>query len=300
MISELKLKKILFATDFLESSRLALDYAIAFAHHFRSTIIMLHVVELSEPAMEVELETMRPCVTREDAHKRLDAFASGAVRVGIDVETYVEDGVPYDEILKAATTHDADLLVLGVHGVHRGLVHLLIGSNTEKMLLSAPCPTLTVGAHVLGGVDLGFHPKEILYFSDFTPEAAAAAPYALLLGREFHVPVDVCQLMPEIAEENHKMRQILADQYCEMMCRIIPEPHSDWCLPEFHLERGLTIEQIIKRAETRLAGLIVLGVRIQSQLGRRLHTSFAYQLLAKATCPVLTIRQKLPSESTRA
>jgi nucleotide-binding universal stress UspA family protein len=75
MITELEIKKVLFATDFLQSSRLALDYAVAFAHRFEATIIMLHVVELSYYGVEAELVTSRPCMTRIEAEKRLEAFA---------------------------------------------------------------------------------------------------------------------------------------------------------------------------------------------------------------------------------
>lgn len=289
MITELKFKRILFATDFLQSSRLALDYAVAFARHFEATIIMLHVVELSDAGIEAELTTLRLCMTRLDAEERLETFASSVRETRVNIETYVKDGFPSDGILLAATTHQADMIVLGVQGVHRGIGHFLVGSNTERILLSAPCPTLTVGPHTLAGVGLVLHPKEILYFSDFTPEAAAAAPYALFLGRAYQVPVDVCQLIPEIAEGNPNLRRKLADEYCEMMRRVIPESHSDWCFPAFHLDHGMAIDEIVKRAQTQLAALIVLGVRKQSQLRRRLHTSFAYQLLAKASCPVLTI-----------
>jgi nucleotide-binding universal stress UspA family protein len=290
MMTELKVQRILLATDFLESSRLALDYAVAIAHHFKATIDILHVLEFSQPAMEAELLTRRPSVSRKAAKGRIEALASAVRCTGIEVETYVEDGVPCEVILQAVNSHQANFLVLGVHGVHRGLGHLLIGSNTEKLLLSATCPTLTVGAHVLAGVDLSLHLNEILYFSDFTPEATAAAPYALLLGREFNVPVDVCQLVPEIAEHNPQLRQALAEEYCEAVRSVIHEAKPDWCTPNFQLQRGLELEQIINRAETQTAGLIVLGVHTQSQLGRHLHTSFAYQLLAKATCPILSIR----------
>ena len=204
-------------------------------------------------------------------------------------------GVPSEEIIKAINLYKADMLVLGVHGIHRGIAYLMLGSNTEKILLSATCPTLTVGAHVLGGVKLGLRPKEIIYISDFSSEAAAAAPYALLLAKEFEVPLDVCQLMPEIAEDNADIRQKLAERYCERMAQLTSKLRTEWSLPAFHLEHGMEMDQIIKRAATQLAGLIVLGVRTRSHLGRRLHTSFAYQLLAKATCPVLTIRDQRSS-----
>jgi nucleotide-binding universal stress UspA family protein len=47
MRAPMKIDRILYATDLLENSRLALDYAVCFAQHFKATIVMLHVVLLS-------------------------------------------------------------------------------------------------------------------------------------------------------------------------------------------------------------------------------------------------------------
>lgn len=294
MIPDINVKRIMFATDFLESSRLALDYAVAFAEHFRATIVMLHVVELTPAAMGAEAVTAAPSMTRRLAQERLHALATGVRRLGLEVEAHVEAGLPSDVILSAIDRFNADLLVLGVHGVHRGIGHLIVGSNTEKILLSAPCPTLTVGAHVLSGIDLKLHLDEIIYFSDFTPEAAAAAPYAVFFGKEFNAPIDVGQLLPVIAENNERLQAELAEEYCTSMKAVLGENDSEWCQPAFHLEHGMEIDQILARAQSQNAGLIVLGVRTESQLGRHLHTSFAYHLLARATCPVLSVRHHNP------
>jgi nucleotide-binding universal stress UspA family protein len=291
MMNELKIARVLFATDFLESSRLALDYAVAFAHHFKSTVTLLHAVELSPPAEEAEVVTARPCVSRAAAQERLDAFASGLRRTGLEVETIVEDGTPSQVILNAVKAQPPDLLVLGVHGVHRGVGHLLIGSNTEKILLSVSCPTLSVGAHVLAGIDLHLKLNRIVYCSDFTPEAAAAAPYALLFGREFNAPVEVCHLAPNLLQHDSENRQELAENYCDALRHTMPDAAGAWCTPAFHLKHSLDLDQILTRVVTETAGLIVLGVHAESQLGRHLHTSFAYQLLTRAVCPVLTIKR---------
>ena len=56
------------------------------------------------------------------------------------------------------------------------------------------------------------------------------------------------------------------------------------------LEHGATADEILKRTRTDTAGLIVLGVHAESQFARHLHATFAYQLIATAACPVLTIR----------
>jgi nucleotide-binding universal stress UspA family protein len=282
MLAAPKVKRILFATDFLESSRLALDYAMAFAHHFKATIIMLHVLELSNPAIVAELSTTRPCVTRNAALKRIAAIAAGVRCTGLEVETFVVADTPSDAILRAVENHSADLLVLGIHGVHRGI---------------ATCPTMTVGAHALAGVDPELHFKEIMYVSDCTPEATAAAPYAVFLGKEFLAPVGVCQLIPEAVEENPGLRQDLAEKYCEALRKVLPDSGQNWGEPSFHLDRGMEANQIIDRAQSQSAGLIVLGVHTESHLGRHIHTSLAYQLLAKATCPVISIRQRIQGGS---
>lgn len=290
-MKKLRIKRILFATDFLESSRLALDYAVAFAHHFQATVVLLHAIELSPPAQEAEVVTARPSLSRTAAEERLEAFAMGLRRTGLQVTTLVEDGTPCQVILNAVKAHTPDLLVLGVHGIHRGVGHLLIGSNTEKILLAVSCPTLSVGAHVLAGVDLSLKLNEILYCSDFTRQAAAAAPYALFLSKEFGVPVDVCHLAPTPFEQDPESANKLAEEYCSALRRTVPDTADLWCAPAFHLKHGLELDQILDRAETETAGLIVLGVDAKSQLNRHLHTSFAYQLLTRAVCPILSVRE---------
>jgi nucleotide-binding universal stress UspA family protein len=290
MMNKLKIKRILFATYFLENSRLALDYAAAFAHHFKATVVLLHAVELSPPAEEAEAVTARPSLSRIAAKERLEAFACGLRRTGLEVKTLVKDGTPCQVILNAVKAHSPGLLVLGVHGNHHGVGHLLIGSNTEQILLTVSCPTLSIGAHVFGGVDLTLKLKEILYCSDFTPEAAVAAPYAILLGKEFDVPVDVCHLASTAYDQDPKSAQKLAEEYCDALRRTMQETADFRCTPAFHLKHGLELNQILKRAEAESAGLIVLGVRAESLFGRHLHTSFGYQLLTRAVCPVLSIR----------
>ena len=293
---ELKIERILFATDFLENARLSLDYAVAFAQRFKATIVMLHVVLLSQAAREAEFQISGPSESRKAAQQRLEKLAEGVRRLNIPVETHVVDGLVCEVVIASVQTYEADLLVLGTHGIHRGLDHLLIGSNTEKILLAAACPTLTVGGHVLCGFDIKEHIKEVLYFSDFTPEATAAAPFALLLGRALDVPVDACLLLPVIAERSEKLRHETAEEYCDSMRSAVGDNDEDWCPPGFQLERGLELDQIIERAESQSAGVIVLGVHAESQLGRHVHTSFAYQVLTRASCPVVTVRQ--PASTT--
>jgi nucleotide-binding universal stress UspA family protein len=99
-----------------------------------------------------------------------------------------------------------------------------------------------------------------------------------------------------VARDNERLREELAEDYCERMKTAVEDTNLDWCSPAFQLERGMELDQIIERAESQSAGLIVLGVHAETHLGRHLHTSFAYQVLAQATCPVVTVRSAPLSE----
>ena len=114
------IKNIVLATDFLESSRLALDYAVAFANHYDAKLAIVHAFELSPKAQEAEMLARRPSVSREHMISRLQALASGTRRLGIRTEIDLREGEPCPSVLRSAAENNADLLVLGTHGICRG------------------------------------------------------------------------------------------------------------------------------------------------------------------------------------
>jgi nucleotide-binding universal stress UspA family protein len=288
----LPIQGIVYATDFLESSRLALDYAVAFAYQSKAELTIVHAFELSHEAEEAELLSQKASKSREMALTRLEGFAAGVRRLGIHVGIDLREGDPCWEVLNSAGGNHADLLVLGTHGVYRGLGHLLLGSNAEKILLSALCPTLTVGRHVMAGIDLDLRFSEILFVSDFTSEAASAASYALSLGNLLGVRVELIQVAPENALLNPDTLRTSAEVHCRRIAVNSNVTKREWSDPEYYLERLVAADEILSRATQSVNSLIVLGVHSRSRLNRHLHTSFAYELVAKASCPVLSIHDR--------
>jgi nucleotide-binding universal stress UspA family protein len=284
------IRSIVIATDFLESSRLALDYAVALAHHYKAKLHVLNVFRPSQAATEAELFHDGPSLSRRNRESRLEALAAGARRAGVEVEWHLLEGWMPDTLLARLEAQTPDLLVMGTHGIYHGLGHFLIGSDAEATLLSTPCPTLTIGRHVLSGVRLNLAFDRISYVTDFSPEAAVAAPYAVALSQEFGAVLEVCHLIPEDIAEIPELRNQLAQQYCEAMKRVLPSAEEAWCTTAYQLAQGAPAEDIVRRARLDTDNLIVLGVRATSLLERHLHQSLAYQLVATAVCPVLTIR----------
>ncbi len=291
-IGSVPMKNIVLATDFLESSRLALDYAVAFAHRYDATLTIVHAFELTPEAEEVEMLSRRPSVSRELALSRLEAFASGVRRLGIRTEIDLREGEPCAAVLVSAGESNADLLVLGTHGIYRGFQHLLIGSNAEKILLSAQCPTLTVGRHVMAGIDLDLRFSEILFISDFSPESATAARYAISLGRDLGIGVKLLQVRPDNALAGSRDLRLLAERFCAELSADPAFSNHEWCDPGIHAERIVPAEEIVRVASESVDSLLVLGVHSESRWNRHLHTSFAYELVARARSPVLSVHQR--------
>lgn len=287
----LPMRNIVFATDFLESSRLALDYAVAFSHHYGAALTIVHAFELSHEAEEAEFIKHRPSLSREHALARLQGFAAGVNRLGIRPEIDLREGDPCAAVLSSATENNADLLVLGTHGIYKGLQHVLLGSNAEKILLSSPCPTLTVGRHVMAGVDLELGFNEILYVSDFSPESVKAARYAVALGHDLGVSIEILPVVQVDAKNGRNDREKI-EQFCADLDSDGGFSYRDWCDPAYVREHALSGGDLLHHCASRSRSLLVLGVHSETRLNRHLHASFAYELVAKASCPLLSIHDR--------
>ena len=79
----------------------------------------------------------------EDAQERLRNLVAEESRTWVEIDDVVVFGRAHREILRAAETKPADLIVIGAQG--RGGVGLaLFGSTTQQVVRGAICPVLTV------------------------------------------------------------------------------------------------------------------------------------------------------------
>ncbi|MGY1671686.1 universal stress protein [Geodermatophilus sp. SYSU D00710] len=80
---------------------------------------------------------------REAAQRAVDAVAAVFDGWGPEVSRQIRSGSPAAEIIKAATEHDAGLIVMAAGG--RGLSDvILLGSTAQRVQHYAPCPVLVV------------------------------------------------------------------------------------------------------------------------------------------------------------
>ena len=148
---ELQLKRILVPTDFSESSERALKYAVRLGRPYKAEVVVLHVFHLKE---YLGLLSQREDVDSATANQVLEASKVGAIEKLEDLVRRVSDkevvvlptlliGVPFEEIVRYAGEHEADLIVMPTHG-RTGLAHFLLGSTTERVISHSACPVLVI------------------------------------------------------------------------------------------------------------------------------------------------------------
>ncbi len=284
----LTVEKILFATDFSESSEKALAYVKKLAHHFGSSVTAAHVIDLTiatrspEAMVGYNMPELRELSEEGIRKLRSELRRDHIVENGI----VLTGGNPAATIVNFAQEFKPDLIVMGTRG-KGNLERFILGSTAEDVLRHASCPVLTVGPHceMPEGRDISW--SNILYATDFTPDTAHAALFALSLAQENNAKITLCHIIPErMGDCADSLREAFLDELNHM----IPEEVRDWCSPECVVRQGEAPATILKLANDARADLIVLGVRPAIHMRTHTPAGVTYKVLAAARCPVLTIR----------
>ena len=143
-----EIRHILCPIDFSDTSRHALEHAVAIAKWYGSHITALHVMNpafLPEPPI-LFADFSGPVPTEADRaalQMRLRDWLQLASAAGLQTDVRLEEGKPAPHVLGCATSLPADLIVMGTHG-RGGFERFMLGSVAEKVVRNAACPVLTV------------------------------------------------------------------------------------------------------------------------------------------------------------
>jgi nucleotide-binding universal stress UspA family protein len=285
------LKNILVATDFSEYSQAALTVAVSFARRHGAKLWVTHVVP-PHPRLAIPIEAMPARFDAEctAAERDLASLGQCSLLEGIPHELVLERGELGPVLSDIVATHDIGLIVVGTHG-RGGVSKLLLGSQAEEIVRLAPSPVLTVGpesfAHVVPQETLG----RILYATDFQPASVAALAYALWLARENRAHLMLLHAL-DAREDAVDRVQLLREQTVRRLVELIPADARLDRIPEFLVEFGAPADVILLTAAEKKADLIVMGARRSRHPYAVSHLAWAmtHRVLARATCPVLTVR----------
>lgn len=140
----MQVQHILVPFDFSPYAEQALDYAIGLAQILQARLTLLHVVEAA-PLEVAESGTRRSPSDWQELETGIAEGLEEPLRrvheAGLQGETAIAQGVPFQTILDTAHDKSVDLIVMSTHG-RTGLTHILMGSVAEKVVRLAPCPVL--------------------------------------------------------------------------------------------------------------------------------------------------------------
>lgn len=142
---------LLVPTDGSDLSVRALDQAIQLAKALGSRLTVLHaqppvplpILGMGDAIDPVTIDAMVRA-TREGAEAVMNAALAQVQAAGLQAsQQAVEQASPHLAIVTAARELGCDLIVMASHG-RKGLEGLLLGSETQKVLATSPCPVLVV------------------------------------------------------------------------------------------------------------------------------------------------------------
>ena len=297
------IKTIVCTTDFSDFSNRAVPFGVALAKEFGAKLYLCHVIDLSSVAMYGEGFSdplMLESKITDYAHKHLQDLIGDT---DIAWESLTSVGHTADEIAAIAKEKGADLVVSATHG-RSGLKRLILGSVTERLMRTLPCPMYIVRslereleAPVMAEMKL----KKILVGCDFSPDSDLAVQYGLSLAQEFqselylaHVlePTVYKDMLTQTAGVADPGREGLREKLTQKLEGMVSEDAKQWCVPETLLLAGHPSDELTKYAVVNEMDLIVLGVRGHSIMESLLVGSTTDRVVRQAPCPVLSVRPK--------
>jgi nucleotide-binding universal stress UspA family protein len=143
--TEIRLNRVLLATNFRPSSNSATQVAAELAGRTGAELHVIYVIgDYMDQMAEFFPDSAGPPLARlrEYVGERMQTFAREA---GSRAITHISEGQPYAEIVRLATEKDVDLIVIGT-SIHASLFGgaPVLGPDIERVVRNAPCPVLCV------------------------------------------------------------------------------------------------------------------------------------------------------------
>ncbi|MCS7150587.1 MAG: universal stress protein [Caldimicrobium sp.] len=270
---DLKVCKIILATDGSEFSLGAEEVALNLAKLCQAKLIITHVLYYNPEYLSIAADEVD--VQKAKAKEVIERVKEEALQNEIEVDTKVvlaeaiEDGV-----ITAAEEEKADLIVMGRRGI-RGLSRHFIGSATLGVIDKAPCPVLIVPKNAL------FKGKAILAAIDGSDPAQRALILAYQMAKRINLPVYVLSVAKNI-HEKAKAEEVLN--------KALELAENFELKPKTTVHFGPAERIILEVAKQREADFIVMGKRGLKGLSKLLLGSVSEKVVASADRGVIIVR----------
>jgi nucleotide-binding universal stress UspA family protein/hemerythrin-like domain-containing protein len=289
------MQRILCAVDFSECSRRAFDRAIAIARAENAPVTALHVAPAG------------PQFDAQRIEHHMERFLDIDGSSGVDVTCVAREGTEIDtEILTAAKTLHADVIVMGTHG-RSGIERLMLGSIAAKVVRKSESAVVTVPLTSVEKASLRRAPfQRILCAIDFSEWSLAALRYAISLAERHNARLAMCHVIdlmapiydPVVGPQYDPLSSAPVERAYRTASEIVtrerlrsliaPEVRSAIAIDEI-VVKGKPQHDLVELAGTWRSDLIVMGTHGRHVIDRAVFGSTVEPVLRRAPCPVLTV-----------
>lgn len=272
------IKRIAVPTDYSATADVALSYAIEMAKKFNAELALIHVLEEGAYAGIFSPSDRTEYVLREKAQLRLQEQAHRLeMEHGIKVSQQVRSGRIYDQIIEAANDAEADIIIMGTHGVS-GWAEFFAGSNAFRVVTQSACPVLTIQGHTKNG---GF--KNIILPMDRTPETRQKVRYAAELAKKYGSTIHLGTMLLDDSEEARF-------DFAKKIKQVIDYLDREGIAHEENTLVGDNLATMtMNYAESKRGDLVVIMTEQEYNLTGFLMGPFAQQVVNHCKIPVLSI-----------
>jgi nucleotide-binding universal stress UspA family protein len=295
----LEIKLILCPVDFSEFSIRAYHYALSLAEHYRAKLVAQHIVELSRYPYAEYVATQGDYqefsrALREGGEKRLQEFMKKYTHDEVQPELAVHEGVAADSILSFTQERKMDLIVMGTHG-RRGFDRLVLGSVTDRVMRTAPCPVLAISKLPRDSSAPGeerrrvHHLSRILFCTDFSEASERALSYAISATAEYDAELTLLHVLEEVPGPAKTEEAIAIATATQQLDKLIPQEGRKTFKIRRAVRTGKPYMQIIQFVVEAQIDMVTMGVSGGGALDRAVFGSTTYRVMQLGPCPVLAV-----------
>ncbi len=285
------IKKILLPLDGSQLSQRALEPTLALSRQNGAELLLVRVPTADSLSFAISEAKHRELA--HDALAYLETIRQSNDQPSLNIRAQVLDGDVASAIVDTAHHEQADLIVMSTHG-YSGLTRWVLGSVTEKVLRSAPCPVLAVRA--------ARHPQRILIALDGSPLSERAITPGLLLAQSLNAEVTLLRCVPHIVADNkldeherglsRRMQDDLINEARDYLNGRSDEAARS--MPGVTIKTAIRIgspaDSILDYVETYGIDLIAMATHGRTGLKRWVYGSVTAKVLRSVNCSMLVIR----------
>jgi nucleotide-binding universal stress UspA family protein len=274
-----------------------LQYAIALARSYGASLLILTCVEESSAIGADSVGAIRAAINRAVEHSFVSSPGIGHTAPLAWESVLTESSRPAESIRQQAKTLDIDLIVMSSR--RRPYAAALLGSTTEAVARTAPCPVLVTrleGARHSASAIRNIDFKKLLVASDFSSDSELALSYGLSLAQEYQSELHLLHVMTDSKTKEAEIAwttQTAEGPYHEAARHLhqsVPAETHLWCEVTHVVREGRAYREIVSYAVEHEIDLICIGAHGQ---GFRFGTPFGSntdRVLRESPCPVLVAR----------